>query len=78
VKNCWAVGEYSQNNRHQSSAEVVHWNGSRWAQVHAPQTSISPLSGIACTSRANCWAVGNYNGSENQILHWNGSHWSKE
>ncbi len=42
--------------------------------------SFSALSGVYCTSAANCWAVGDRSqGTEvlvNEILHWNGKAWS--
>ena len=53
-----------------------------WSVMPSPNASAAvdgALSGIACTSSSNCFAVGSYiNGSSNQTLieQWNGSSWS--
>ncbi len=48
-------------------------------RVPSPGSS-SALSGVACTSVSDCWAVGSYQDSNgtsfNETLHWNGSAWS--
>jgi hypothetical protein len=61
------------------------WNGTRWSPLVTPSRANWPentLTGVACPSAANCWAVG---GSLNQgapgkqlsiIEHWNGAKWS--
>ena len=50
----------------------------RPAQHRAPNFSV--LSGVYCTSAANCWAVGDRAGGAevliNEILHWNGAKWT--
>ena len=84
--NCWAVGGYASA----SGAELnqaLHWNGARWSRVSVPSPGgtaahhVSALSGVACTTSANCWAVGVYAISSgaglNQALHWNGRTWSR-
>jgi hypothetical protein len=47
-----------------------------------PLPSFTYLSGVFCTSAANCWAVGVKQSSAgsamlNQVLHWNGRKWQK-
>jgi hypothetical protein len=83
--NCWAVGTYSRVAEVDLN-EVLHWNGSAWAQVAAPSPagsavgSLSVLFGVRCATVSDCWAVGAYsvNGGAdlNQALHWNGTKWS--
>jgi len=52
-----------------------------WRIVQSPSPSNDNyLSGVACTSSDNCWAVGYYNadkgaGSETLVEHWNGMSW---
>jgi hypothetical protein len=82
---CWAVGTYNSGHDFDLN-EVLHWNGSAWAQVPAPSPagsvsgSVSILLGVRCASVSDCWAVGftfRSNGPElNQALHWNGNKWS--
>src|SRR5207248_11282831 len=43
----------------------------------------SSLSGVFCTSKTNCWAVGSFTSATsgailNQVLHWNGTNWSQD
>jgi hypothetical protein len=83
--NCWAVGTYFNGTA--SLDEVLHWNGSNWAQVAAPSPggtgngAFSELSGGRCTAPNNCWAVGDYDAAGGArldlVLHWNGTKWSK-
>ncbi len=59
------------------------WNGSTWRSLHtlpAPSESFSDdLTGIACTSRANCLAVGSFKAEpkvfRNTAERWNGKTW---
>jgi len=81
---CWAVGTYSRVAEVDLN-EVLHWNGSAWAQVPAPSPagsasgSISLLFGVRCAAVSDCWAVGvsrrNGGADLNQALHWNGTNW---
>jgi hypothetical protein len=83
--NCWAVGTYNPGNDSDLN-EVLHWNGSAWAQVLAPSPggtasgSISFLFSVRCATASDCWAVGftggNNTAERNQALHWNGTKWS--
>jgi hypothetical protein len=83
--NCWAVGTYFNGTA--SLDEVLHWNGSNWAQAAAPSPGgtgngdFSELRGGRCTAPNNCWAVGDYDAAGGArldlVLHWNGTKWSK-
>jgi hypothetical protein len=84
--NCWAVGGYTKANKAFVN-QALHWDGRTWSLVATPDPggtaliAFSALDGVACTTSANCWAVGFYlNGSGvlvNQALHWNGRTWSR-
>ena len=83
--NCWAVGNDEINNVDLN--QVLHYNGTKWSHVTAPQPGgtalhdTSQLSSVRCTSTTNCWAVGVYdkNGASlSQALHWNGGKWSQK
>jgi hypothetical protein len=78
----WAVGGYSIGSTDQSL--IVHWNGTRWRQVHSPNpggpAGPNVLDGVAALSASSAWAVGEYfNGASNQtlIVHWNGTRWRR-
>jgi len=79
---CWAVGFYGHDSA--ELALTVHWNGKKWSRVPAPSPggtghdAETQLSGVRCTSSANCWAVGtdNKHGAVLSLaLHWNGKKW---
>jgi hypothetical protein len=79
----WASGAYcaarcnTENASYQ--AFLLRWTGSAWKQTALPDKSAGIL-GLAVTSAANAWAVGNLPSSDGftktAILHWNGSKWS--
>ena len=87
---CWAVGTDgpivpTPNLRN----EILFSNGTKWTTVKAPNPSgtgqlhINILNLLACTAKADCWAVGvsgNLNGKKqfehNQALRWNGKTWA--
>jgi hypothetical protein len=85
---CLAVGTYGTLSTMLN--ETLRWNGRRWLTLSAPNPAgtgggdINVLSGLACSSPGNCWAVGT-SGSvvapsaslQNQVLHWNGTAWSQ-
>lgn len=84
---CWAVGYRSDTSTGHVLNEALRWNGSTWSLTPTPNPAGTAggnghaLSGVACTSARNCWAVGTYHikgGStpQNELLHWNGSGWS--
>lgn len=80
---CWAVGFAGSGagNAEQSLAE--HWAGKAWSVVATPHTgpsgSQSNLTGVACVTSSDCWAVGG--SSSNGVNwtradHWDGTAWS--
>jgi hypothetical protein len=81
ASDCWAVGGYAIYTKsmffpvHHSLIE--HWNGAAWSIVSSPD--INDLSGVACASALDCWAVG-FTGflTEHTLIieHWNGTAWS--
>jgi hypothetical protein len=75
VSSCqaWAVGDYL-NTKGPGHTLAEHWNGTVWQQVPSPSpgTIGNTLSGVAATSSANIWAVGNYvssSGNKTLALH---------
>lgn len=70
---CWAVGSWaSPPARNQvSGTESFRWTGTRWTSVRTPKVGWD--TGVACTARANCWAVTN----GDITVHWNGTRWSQ-
>jgi len=85
----WAVGErtdrlitrgnFSWNPEHVS---IVHWDGTSWSTVAAPQGSRRGfLESVSATSADDVWAVGRSDGGDgmslgNMVLHWDGRAWS--
>jgi hypothetical protein len=70
----WAVGD---------GAQVLHWDGSRWAETlpyHAPGegpgASTQVLYAVAARTRDDVWMLGSQKGIDNQnspyVLHWDG------
>lgn len=81
ASDCWAVGDYT-NRSDVDEALAEQWNGAKWTLKAMPAPSRSRgsfISGIACTGRTNCWAVGYYAKSsgvyETLVEHWNGAKW---
>jgi hypothetical protein len=86
--NCWAVGHYGSTSGSTGFTlnQVLHWTGSRWTLVDAPNPGgiahgdANRLDSIRCTSSADCWAVGDslklHEAVRNQALHWNGTNWA--
>ena len=73
---CWAVGDASTGSGGSMQTLAEQWNGSDWSIVTTPNPSASQndLNAVACTSAANCWAVGFASGSvANQTLAEHGS-----
>jgi hypothetical protein len=83
--NAWAVGSYAGSRVEQTLIE--HWNGTAWKQVPSPNPALTgfgfnELTGVAATSAANAWAVGDYINSSDTavqtlIVHWNGTAWKQ-
>jgi hypothetical protein len=81
VTSCWAVGDQTVSGVTRTLIE--HWNGSKWSLKASPSVAGSAdtfLSGVSCSARLNCWAVGGATlGSMKQepiAEHWNGRKWS--
>ena len=85
--NCWAVGYVGNFDLVAPILnEALHWNGTHWSMASIPDPAgsadddHSTLYGIRCTSRTNCWAVGQAQPSgesdRSQLVHWNGVRWS--
>jgi hypothetical protein len=79
----WSVGWYYDTSLH-GEALILHWNGTAWAQVTAPDpgTSGNTLESVAGTAANDLWAVGYYtNSGEKGVLghplavHYNGTGW---
>jgi hypothetical protein len=85
----WAVGSY-ENSLQGYSTLIMHWDGTRWAQVPSPSLNFfSQLYGVRVVSGKDAWAVGQtgYSSSvaghadqrtppfQTLILHWNGTSW---
>ena len=78
---CWAAGFYSNGAVPQTLVE--RYDGTSWSLAGSPNTSASDtnqLFGVACTSTANCWAVGFYRGTstpdQTLVEHFDGTSWS--
>jgi hypothetical protein len=79
TSDCWAVGNFSNGLASQSLIE--HWDGISWTPAISPNTSplqVNVLQAVACTSTADCLAVGYFVGNVDQTLieHWDGSSWA--
>ncbi len=77
---CLAVGTFQSGAKTLTMSE--RWNGTSWTLVASPSkvgASVSTLSGIACVTAVNCYAVGAGTVSGVKVsfvLHWNGSTWA--
>jgi hypothetical protein len=77
---CVAVGEYAAKGDFLVLAQ--RWTGSKWVAASAvtPKgTIVALLSGAACVTASNCWAVGRAESKSNTVVlieHWNGKSWS--
>jgi hypothetical protein len=72
----WAVG-FTGNVGTISSAQVLHWDGAKWAQVPVPNASRYELLAVTALSASDVWAVGDVSGTRILVLHWNGTAWSQ-
>jgi hypothetical protein len=72
------------------SNEMLHWNGTKWANVKVPNPggtadlATNVINGLTCTARSDCWAAGTFgtfkdppNNNLNEALHWTGTKWIK-
>lgn len=78
---CWAVGSHATDAAGKHTL-TLRWDGDRWAIFDSPDalpTNENVLSGVTCTSPADCWAVGtSFTGLSRQTLveHWDGASWT--
>lgn len=75
---CWAVGN-SRDNFAKGKTLFEHWDGTKWSIVPSPSNDSvynNDLTGIACPSVTDCWAVGSFDGPGVLIEHWDGTSWT--
>jgi hypothetical protein len=79
---CMAVGQY-MNSAGVMQTLAEKWNGTAWSIVPTPNPAGAPtsqLNALACTTTANCIAVGYYQNSGGTNLplamRWNGTSWA--
>jgi hypothetical protein len=72
----WAVGWYYTTPSNLTKTMVLHWDGTRWAEVASPNPSsqANSLAGVSASSASDAWAVGN-TGLGTLTMHWNGTSW---
>lgn len=75
----WAVGHtYTFSN---GQPLILHWNGTAWSNVPAPDTGdYGRLYSVDAVSANDVWAIGTeyHNGNQESIVHhWNGTAWSR-
>lgn len=80
-KRCVAVGWYQAVYAGPALTLAEVWNGAKWALVASPSAATEDLlSGVSCTSAANCVAVGyRWHSTVNArtlVESWDGSAWS--
>lgn len=80
----WAVGSFTIPNAEGSPFQnaIVHWNGTAWSIVNAPQPDdwLNILTSVTAISANDVWAVGEIGTNSGyeapESLHWDGSTWS--
>jgi hypothetical protein len=72
---CMAVGGYNTSTSFNTVAFAERWNGTAWKIQPIPNPASGNLDSVACTTAANCIAVGS-TGSGPLAEHWNGTSWS--
>jgi hypothetical protein len=81
---CWGVGQSSSDGTLATQTLIETWGGSVWATASSPNSTgaivaSDVLSGIACASATQCWAVGGSDitgGVGGSIIDgWNGNTW---
>lgn len=77
----WAAGYYVASSPPHMHTLILHWNGTRWSAIPAPESGI--LQSITAGSARNAWAAGTIchgrciRDFRSLILHWNGTNWSR-
>jgi hypothetical protein len=91
-RNAWTVGDYTTDFGGNPTMHtwIEHWDGTAWTRQASPNPggpymAFQGLSGVAATSPANAWAVGEYYDMANTccagpghtvIVHWDGRAWA--
>jgi len=74
----WAVGFLTTipSGSVATSSVVLHWDGSAWRQVRAPE--VGAVRAIAVDAEGGAWAVawGSRSGTSQHMLHWDGRAWT--
>jgi len=63
---CWAVGSYNDSSGVPQTL-IEQWDGNSWAISTSPNISnvqSNLVSGVACASPSQCWAVGQYSNAD--------------
>lgn len=60
---------------------MIHWDGSSWSQVPAPNPGGNgEISGVSAGRQSDAWAIGSYPVTKKKahpfLLHWDGARWS--
>lgn len=75
---CTAVGFSEDLNTGLMSALAEEWNGTTWSIEQIPNPAGVVLNAVACTTSANCIAVGYEGTPVPWAEHWNGSSWTAQ
>lgn len=86
VTACVVTGSFMGNRRRwRSKPFAAHWNGRSWAVRALPgpsSTTPATITGLQCTSRTACIAVGNLRGNTSRAVPfadlWNGTTWTMQ
>src|SRR5439155_1561301 len=75
----WAAGDFTDAGIHPL---VMHWDGSAWTQVPAPDgvpNSVNVFNGVMAISSGDIWAVGERPPqlleAHTSVVHWDGTAW---
>lgn len=75
------VGATETDNDGHNHPLLVHWDGTSWAAVVAPNPGgNSQVNGISDRSASDAWAVGTYTSRKRLfsfVLHWDGTRWAR-
>lgn len=84
ARNAWAVGSVYGCGCGPDGPTILHWNGTTWKSVHAPNpTGNAGLSAVAASSARTAFAVGgfpqkaHYPDLDSFVIRWNGKTWKK-
>jgi hypothetical protein len=87
VTSCWAVGAFIPAGEETVSTLIEHFDGSSWKvepSPNAPEFPESGLTGIACSTATDCWAVGDGEDFAQEptaggllLVHYDGNAWSE-